>query len=389
MTTTFGLFYSYTDFFLPLAQQFHWSHMLDSVIPAVSLITFSVGTVVVAFMFSRAGFRKMCLLGSTLVGSGLLLSSQINSFAELLVTFSLLIPLGISIFATATSAIVVKWFIKKRALAIGLTTTGAGIGTLIVSPIAGLIIVMSGWRVCFIVLGIAFFFVLLLASIFIRTPEEVSERPYGWNESTDSRENVVEYTLRGALSTRQYWTVYAMFFFANFGTVVFSVHAVPFASSHGISQVQAADAVGFFGLGSIGARIASGVMSDTFGRARSLVLAFTSEFLGIVSLPYVGSSALLLSLCAFAIGLGFGISLAGLIVLTGDIFGRRWIERTWAIQETATGLAGLTGPVIVGAYFDTFHSYGGAFDITSVVVGAALVISVFFAHDFGKIKLAL
>jgi MFS family permease len=380
MTTAFGLFYTYTDFFLPLANEFHWDHTVDSVIPATSLITFSLGTVLVSFVFSRAGFRKMCAVGAILVGSGLLLSSQITSFAELLLTYSLPVSLGNSIFAVATSALIVRWFIKKRALAVGLMLAGAGVGTLVISPIAGFIVTEFGWRICFILLGTAFLVMLLAASIFARAPEEVHGVPYGWNQSTNPAKTNTGHTLKEALSTKRFWTLYAMFFFGSFGMAVFSVHAVPFANSHGISQIQAAEAVGVFGLGSISSRIASGVVSDAFGGTKSLVFAFVSEFLGVVTLPYIGSSVVLLSICAFAIGLGFGISLAGLIVLTSLIFGTRAIEKTWAVQETASGLAGLIGPVIVGAYFDAFHSYNGALDITSVLVAVALIISVLFAR---------
>src|SRR5579872_228943 len=102
MSAPFGLFYSYTDFFLPLANEFGWSHALTSIIPALALVTLSLGALLVSFTFSRIGFRKMCYLASALVGTGLLLSSQITNFAELAITFSILIPLGTSIFAVAS-----------------------------------------------------------------------------------------------------------------------------------------------------------------------------------------------------------------------------------------------------------------------------------------------
>ena len=39
----------------------------------------------------------------------------------------------------ATSTAVGKWFIRKRGLAIGLSTMGIGVGTIIMTPLAGYI----------------------------------------------------------------------------------------------------------------------------------------------------------------------------------------------------------------------------------------------------------
>jgi MFS transporter, OFA family, oxalate/formate antiporter len=382
MTTTLGLFYSYTDFFLPLSQQFNWNHALTSTVPAVSLVTFSLGTVLVSFTFSRAGFRRVCYLASALVGFGLLLSSQIDSFYQLLFTFSVMIPLGISILAVATTALVVKWFVGKRGLAVGLMTTGSGAGTLVISPVAEYIIVHYGWRLCFTILGGSFLLLLFVSSYFMRTPEEFSERAYGTTSLSEipgtTRKGESEFTTRNALSTSRFRMMYAVFFLGSYGTAVFTVHAIPYATTQGISEVLAAEAVGVFGVGSIAARLASGRLAEIMGGRGMLVLALSSEFVGVAALPYVGDSILLFSSCAFAIGLGNGLTLANMIVLTGDMFGRKWIERIWAIQETAYGSAGLVGPIAVGAYFDMFGSYTGALQITAIVVAAGVVISIFF-----------
>ncbi|MGI0085193.1 MAG: hypothetical protein ACREBQ_08935, partial [Nitrososphaerales archaeon] len=67
MTSTFGITYSYSDFFLPLTNEFGWNHATASAIPAASLIVFSFGSLAGGYFVSRTGFRKMSFIGSILV----------------------------------------------------------------------------------------------------------------------------------------------------------------------------------------------------------------------------------------------------------------------------------------------------------------------------------
>jgi MFS transporter, OFA family, oxalate/formate antiporter len=385
MSLTFGLSNSYTDFFLPLSQEFGWNHAITSTIPAVSLMTFSLGSLLSGFTLSKVGFRRMSYIGSVMVGSGILLSSKISSFTELLITFGIIAPLGISIVAAAGNSIVIKWFIKRRGVAVGMTTAGSGVGTLVIPPVAELLIVNQGWRTAFFALGVAFLAFMLITSFFMQLPEDVSAKPYGWGElNQKERDNIQEYTAKKALSTWKFWLIYSMFFLGAFASSIFLVHASPIAKTYGISEIAASEAVGVFGLGSLTGRIVMSGISTTPARARNLMLAFSAELFGVLALTYLGKIVPLFFVCAFFIGIGYGGILADSLALTGDLFGMKTIERTWSIQETAYGLAGLSGPIIAGFYFDSYGGYTGILQTTTVALAVALFISFRFQTSVKK-----
>ncbi|MHB8567171.1 MAG: MFS transporter [Nitrososphaerales archaeon] len=386
MTLTFGVTYSYSDFFIPLQREFGWSIVSDSSIPAVSLIVFSAGSLIGGLLVTRIGWRKTSIMGAAMTGTGLILSSQITSYNELLVMFGIVTSLGNAFAVICSGPIVVRWFVKRRGIAVGAAAAGSGIGTLVVPPIAENLIANYGWRFAFLAIG-AFFLILLLgASYFMKTPEEVSAKPYGWEELTVAeRSRIRNYSLKEALMTRRYWMIFAMFFLGTVGATMFVIHAVPFGATHGINEFYAALGLGVFGAGSLISRIVIGAMSDKMSRASTLVIALLSELIGLVALPFVSFSVWLFLACSFAIGFGYGGYLADFISLIGDLFGSRSIAGIWGFTEASYGAGGLLGPIIAGAYFAAYGTYTGIFELAAAGLFIAFVISLLFAREVNRI----
>lgn len=389
MTLTFGVIYSYTDFFIPLQREFGWSAVSDSSIPAVSLIVFSIGSIVGGVLVTRIGWRRMSILGAVFMGLGTALSSEISDYNGLLILFGIIASLGNAFAVICAGPMVVKWFIKRRGIAVGISAAGSGIGTLVVPPIAENLISTHGWRFAFLSIGVFFLVLLLVASYFMKTPEESSEKPYGWNEvsSTEQRRMLKEeHSFKEALMTKRYWMIFVMFFLGTVGATMFIVHAAPFGATHGINQFYASVGLGVFGAGSLIARIAVGAISDKLSGATSLVIALVSEFIGLVALPFVSFSIWLFLACSFAIGFGYGGYLADFISIVGDLFGSRSVARIWGFTEASYGLGGLLGPIIAGAYFASFGTYTGIFELAALGMLVAVVISVLFERDVNRVE---
>ncbi len=378
MTLAFGITYSYSDFFIPLAKEFGWNYATDSTIPAVSLLAFSLGSVAGGYFVERIGYRRMSYIGALLVGFGTILSSQVNGFYELLLSFGILTPSGIALVVIAATGLVVKWFVKKRGLAVGIMASGSGLGTLVV-PILSQYLIGNGadWRNAFLLLGAGFLGLLLFASFFMQTPEELAQTPYGWHEMTDEqRGSLKDITLRRALNTRSFWMIYAMFFLGTIGAAMFLAEADPFASYQGISSIIAATSLGIFGGGSLISRLLLSSLSDAISRRTALVISFLSELVSLAGLPLAGSNIALFLAASFGIGFGYGGFLSDLIALSGDVFGMKWIQRIWGVIETAFGFGGLIGPIAAGLFFDAFNTYTGIMEVGAMSSLLAMLLAV-------------
>ncbi len=386
LTSTFGILYSYSDFFLPLGSQFSWSHALNSTVPALALLVFSFGAIFGGYFADHIGFRNMSYLGAILVGLGTMLASQIKDLLELLVLFGLVTPLGVSFVVIVATASPVRWFVKRRGMAVGIMAAGSGFGVLVVPPLIEVLIQLDGWRSGFLVLGVGFFTLLCVASIFMQTPDDIHLKPYGWTKMSDEEKSLlVDYTPKQALSGRPFWMIYTTFFLGSFGATMFLVHAVPFASTLGISQLNASIALGVFGAGSLCSRVVIGLIADKLSRMTGVIISFIVQVVSMAVLPLSSSSlALLFYACSFGIGFGYGGYLSDFIALTGDIFGGRWIQRIWAFDETSFGIAGFISPILAGAFFDKLHSYTLIIEIATVAALAGLILSIIFARDLRK-----
>jgi OFA family oxalate/formate antiporter-like MFS transporter len=387
LTSSFGIIYSYSDFFLPLSSQFNWSHAVVSTVPGVALLVFSVGAVIGGYVTDRLSFRKLAFIGTVLIGVGTGLASQVQNFPALLVLFGLLTPLGTSFVVIVATAAPVRWFVKKRGLAVGIMAAGSGLGTLIVPPLIERLIQSEGWREGFMVMGLGYLVLLAVCSSFIQTPEERKEKPYGWHEmNEEERSHLVNQTWEEALSKRAFWQIYVMFFVGSFGATMFLVHVIPFADTVGISQLDASIGLGAFGAGSLLARVAMGLVADRLGRSATVVISFIVQVISLALLALSSSSLIILFYaCAFGIGFGYGGYLSDFIALSGDLFGMKWIQRIWAIDETAYGIAGLISPIVAGILFDSFDNYYLVFGIGTVLALLGLGIAINFSMQMRKV----
>ena len=73
------------------------------------------------------------------------------------------------------AAVVQRWFYgrKHAGVALSIMVTGLGVGALVFAPLINYLILSYGWRTSYLVVGIIFFVVVSLATIFIRpSPSE-------------------------------------------------------------------------------------------------------------------------------------------------------------------------------------------------------------------------
>ena len=98
------------------------------------------------------------------------------------------------------------WFPKIRGRMIGFTMAGNNFSAVVTVPIATFIILASGWRSAFFILGISTFIVLVLVMVFIR-----DDKNYNFNEIAEKNTKKgtdKDYELSDAIKTGAFWFHY-------------------------------------------------------------------------------------------------------------------------------------------------------------------------------------
>ena len=118
-------------------------------------------------LIDRWSIRHLMMIGLASLGFGLLLLSQAGTLFHVWAVWASLIPLGVLLIgAIPSAALISRWFIRRRGLALGLSATGSSIGGFVVPPLMTWMFLEWDWRaalmvasgICFAVLPVFYFF---------------------------------------------------------------------------------------------------------------------------------------------------------------------------------------------------------------------------------------
>ena len=373
-----GIRYSFGVFVTSIENEFSLTRGATSGIFSVSMLVCCVFAILGGWVLDRYGPRLIVFLMALFTGVSLILVSQTTAAWQLFISYGLILPLGTGPTFTVVNSTTSRWFEQKRGFILGLTTSGGGLGAIVMAPLSTYLIVQFEWRTAFIIIGlIACFIMASLALLLRKDPRDMGLLPDGIQseaayKSLHQRKDRTEPTglsLSRALRTSNFWFLCLVWLLLSLNVHLIMVHLVPYAVDTGISAMDAAIIVSLIGGATIVGRIGIGKISDATGRK---VPAVVCALLQVGMLLWLIWSRELWMLYIFAIV--FGSSWGGLstmvTVLIGDVFGMRSIGAIMGVMSAGWSLGAASGPAIGGFTFDVIGNYFTAF---SLGAGAMLI----------------
>lgn len=274
------------------------------------------------------------------------------------------------------NATVQRWFYGKKnaGLALGIVTSGVGVGALVFAPLINFLIQGYGWRATFLTLGILFGTLVVAATLVLKPASLNLMTMEKGPEATRSRNG--DRPLRGY---RMYLspTFAAVLFVSVVGIFTFQIvttHMIPHATDLGISQSAAAAALGLMGGFSIPARVLSGLFSTRVGWYRLLSLAYFGTGASIVCL-WLLRDIWMLYFFAFSYGVFHGVRVSAVVGMLPEIFGMRSLGELIGVCFAAGQLISSLAPYAAGALFDVTGSYSLAFLSIILLLAAGGVVA--------------
>jgi MFS family permease len=208
--------------FPPILDEFGWDRGITAGAFSFGFLLSAAVTPYVGWFTDRHGPRLIIGSGVVMLGAGLLLATLIEHLWQLYLTLGVLVGGGVNILAyTAQSMYLMRWFVRRRGLALSIAFSGVGIGSITVLPWFQALITGAGWRTACWSLGLVVLAVLLpLNLLFRRAPAELGLTPDGGLDavveaSTDLkriREVTIDWTLRRALRAGAFWWLAGSYF---------------------------------------------------------------------------------------------------------------------------------------------------------------------------------
>lgn len=372
-----GTYYTFGIFFKPLLAEFGWTRAMTSGAYSLSLILHGLLGIVAGKLTDRFGPRVVVTACGLLLGSGYLLMSQVSAIWQLYLFYGVIIGIGISGGFVPLVSTVARWFVKRRGTMTGIAVSGLGIGTLVMSPLVNWLISTYGWRNSYMIMGIISLVLIISVAQFLRYgPGQMGQLPYGKNGLEEKRySQTTGFSLQGAIHTRQFWMLGAVWLCFGLSLGAIMVHIVPHAIALGISTAGAAVILAVIGGLNAGGRVVLGITSDRIGNKLALIIGFA---LMSVALFWLLAAKELWMLYLFAVLFGFGYG--GIVALVSPMvaeqFGLRAHGVIMGVIVFGATLGSSAGPVVAGHIFDMTGSYNLAFLIYAVasVIGLMLIL---------------
>jgi sugar phosphate permease len=307
----------------------------------------------------------------------------VDSLPTLFLVYALVIGVGFNLgLGNPGMAAANAWFIRRKATAIGIISTGFGLGGVLV-PLLSLLVLNFGWRQAVIVIGLSYWIVVLPLSLLVRrSPEAVGLRPDGdspaeWEnaarEGLGTGQGYVDFSPRQVLKTPTFWVLSAgmsLFFAVHAGVII---HFVPMLVDKGMSQQTAAGMIALLALMNAPLRMTMGWLGDRWSKRGLLMMA-----------SLVGTAALVLLMFSTSMGqIYIFIALWAVAYscnhlhwsMLGQYYGRKNFALIRGMADMVRVLMVVSSPVFAGRVYDVTGSYQPALTVFS---GAFVLAAIFY-----------
>jgi MFS family permease len=368
-------------YLLQVQDEFGWSKLAIS--SAFSASQFISGLIAPGqgWVIDRFGSRFVMRIGVLMLGGGFVMLSFVNN---LWLFYSILLVLGLGMnlagWVTLNTA-VANWFIHKRARALGLSSTGIGIGGLL-APLITWSLVTNGWRPTAFWTGVAIMLIAIPLSQFLRQrPQDHGLLPDGAmpnREGAATRPlpktvSTVDFTVAEAVRDRSFWLVSFGHGMALVSVFTVMVHLVPLlVEGHGWKETNAQWMFAVVSTSSLAGQISGGFLGDRFSKTRIASICMLGHFTALVMMATAGSGAVI-AVAGALHGLSWGVRGPLMMAIRADFYGMRNFGTITGYSSVIVMAGPLIGPALAGGMNDYFGGYTEAFALVGILTGLSTV----------------
>lgn len=331
----------------------------------------------------RLGARKIIPLFGIVLGGGTLLMGTSASFWEASLFFGI-VGMGAAAMWTPIITLVQRWFaVKRRGLALGILSTGFGLGFATMGKIFPLIVARWSWRYCWYFLGVAALIMVVINGIFLSSkPEDKGLLPWGASEKeqlpSDQAAGVPRVKPRYSeiLTAGRFWVLGFSYFLIAGALYIPTTFMVDYARYElGFPYGRASLLATIHGLGQIVGVLTIGLASDYIGRRLTIFFSNLCIALAIACVIASGGGETWLFTSVGALGAFFGATFPMYGAAGGDYFKKNVMGTVIGALTIFYGSGAILAHRFAGVIRDMTGSFAVPFVVAAIAsfVAAALV----------------
>jgi MFS family permease len=309
-----GVGESFTTFLLALTAEFQANRADVAAIYSLQMLLAGLCAPLAGYCFDRFGPLRIYIGGMLLLSAGLLLASFGGAIWHLYIFIGIGVGGGAAFLGNAPhSALLARWFEGgglSRAMSV--VYAALGIGSLLMVPLAQLVIETLGWRNAYRILAgivlLALPVLLLVSWPTAQVGRVLPPRPKPTDGDVTEAIAAIEWTIGSAMRNPAFWGLTSVFFFTSAGMFSILVQAVAYLVELGYAPLKAASIYGLVGVLTPIGILGFSWLDVRIGRHSSAALSYAFSLFGLASLWALAlwQSPLLLWSFVLLVGLSFG-----------------------------------------------------------------------------------
>ena len=372
---TLGSLSAYTE---PLEQRFGWSRAEVSMGFSVTVGTIGLFAPIIGRLIDVVGPRRLMVIGAPVCAAAFVLLAFMTQLWQWYVYLGVSsLALGLVAYMPA-QALAVRWFDRRRALALSIIGASVWMGQLIMLPLVQLIITRLGWGDAFLYSGMLIVGAYVIAFIFVRDHPRAGESDAPTAPAMPaSAEPVVlsGLTIGQAIRTPLFWTLVLglmLLYFVVFGWLS---QGVPYYRSVGFSDTWSAQIVSLTAGGAVVWLLTAGTQIERFRRPER-VASFCALFVcgSLIVLYLTGGSIPGVSVAVVLYVIGFAAAPPLEALMLSRAFGLKNFATIMGTAFMFQTIAIVFSPIIAGSIYDRNGNYDLVLMIYAICVAASCVV---------------
>ena len=355
----------------------------------IAYLVIAVASPVIGRVIDRYGARWVISIGALVAGLGFVVLSVMKDLWSFYAGY---IVVGVGTAALGivpASTLVSNWFEKKRGAAIGIMSTGIGIGGLVIAPLTGGYLIPNlGWSMSYLTLALLTCVLIIPLTLLIVRMKPADMGLY--SDDTESSEVVTVsdaspstipgLTLKAALTTPSFWLIAVSFLLSMVSLNGFMLNQVPYLEDIGFPVTIAASALGAIGITSAIAKLGFGWLCDRVPAKYAYSIGLGLQSAGIIILMSIrpASPQTAIWLYTVIMGLAMGSWMPSMSMLISTTFGLSSYGAIFGMITLFQLVGTAAGPFVAGYMYDAMHTYYWAFFtflvLTVVAIPAILAV---------------
>lgn len=383
-----GLIYAYSVLLAPLKVEFGWSVAQMTLVFALSICSFTLGSLAVGPLVRAKKNAVALLAGAAMLAAGFLGTALASGGVALYMAYAaygVAASFGIGWVYNVVIPTVTSWFPDKCGFAQGVCLMGFGAGGFVLGPVATQLYSVLPWRGTLVGFAVVFAALVAGGAAVLKAPgdaeaAELAALTAGAGAGDADAAEVADdrFVSSGQmLRTPTFWLLYTFLFML--GSIGMGITGIgrELPLSLGASDLAAAVVIGFVNVGSGVGRLSCGIALDKLGRHRTMrIIGFGGTVAPVVMIASLLSGSLAVQAVACLLtGMSWGAAVVTMPFVSRTEWGLANMAQNMAMVNTYSIFASLVGSFGAGMLYGACGSFLPVLGIMTALGVASVLLA--------------